>query len=346
MHNLINLPNSCLFNIFSYLGHKDYWKLTYLSSKKFAEISEHVSYHFTDKDTYTYEFIKKYILNTTYTRFYFAEKTRIIHTYTGLNSNMFDNFNLQLLSLKYVRNFYLDKSSYYPSTNNKPKMHLYRFSGYLMDVDVNLKKIIEYMPYIKSLNISLNMKLSSDENNIFSTLSSTIQSVDLCGIQGLNDESIDLLTQYAPNIKRLYTRYSIITNNSLKMIRDRCKHIERTIIYGANHIDNSGMEYLGEIKTLRVVDLTMNTTITNTGINTLVSKNPNLTHLLLRCMQHISRGSVESMETYLKAPKYIDISYTLASYVPLNKLRKKTKLVIANKAEGGGNIDLVDYHID
>ena len=90
----------------------------------------------------------------------------------------------------------------------------------------------------------------------------------------------------------------------------------------------------------------MNTTITNTGINTLVSKNPNLTHLLLRCMQHISRGSVESMETHLKAPKYIDISYALASYVPLNKLRKKTKLVIANKAEGGGNIDLVDYHID
>jgi hypothetical protein len=353
MHNLTGIPQNCLFNIFSYLGHKDYWKLTYLSSKKFAKISEQISYHFTDKEKYDLDFIKKYILNTKYTRFYLAEKTRII--FTGkFAADIFNNSSSQLLSLKYVRNFYLDKNDCYDNfqppkydpTNSNTFMHSYRFSGCVMDIDIKLKEMLEHMPYIESLNISLDIKLSSNENNIFSALSSTIQIVNLCGIQGLNDESIDLLTQYVPNIKRLYTRYSIITNNSLKIIRDRCKYIERIILYGSNCIDNLGLGYLGNIKTLRVVDLTMNSTITNTGINTLVSKNPNLTHLFLRCMRHISRSAVESMETYLKAPKYIDLSYTLAVYTPLNKLRKMTKLVVANKVERGGNIDLnYDYHI-
>ena len=341
MNNLINLPNNCLFNIFSYLGNKDYWKLTYLTSKQISKISEQISYQFTDKDEYTWEFIKQYILNTNYTRFYFAEKTKIIHTNTELNLNILDNCNLNLSSFKYVRKFYLDKTNFYDNSN---RIRTFRFSGCLMDVDINLKKIITHMPQLEFLNISLEMKLSSNENNIFSALPHTIQIINLCGIQGLDDESIDLLTQYAPNIKQLYTRYSIITNNSLQMIRDRCKYIERIIIYAANCIDDLSMEYLGEIKTLRMIDLTMNNTITNIGIHTLVSKNPHLTHLFLSCMYNISRDSVESMETHLKAPKYIDISYTLATHVPLNKLRKKTKLVVANKINGGGNmLDLYRY---
>jgi hypothetical protein len=335
-YKLTILPDNCLCNIFSYLGHKDYWNIAYFSSKTFNNICKHISYQFNDIEKYSFDFIYEYwpmiyTKKKTPTRFYFGENTTLFHpSYSPKNAH----FKYLDESMKYIKNFKLIKSdSFYDSVQYSGQ-----YSGVLSynilnitftEYHINLKQIIENMPYLESLTIKFQIQILN--NLTFTSLPSTINILNLEGVKNINDTHMDIITNRLPNLTEFISQCSNISDLGVKYLKERCNILTKCILYGSTKISDIGMTYLGRIHTLRTIDLSLNKIITDNGIKTLVYQNPNLTHIFLEYM-NIGYISVESMEKYLKHPMVINISYThAATYIPLIKLQKKCRLVIHKK---------------
>ena len=155
-------------------------------------------------------------------------------------------------------------------------------------------------------------------------LPNSLKILNLSGIVNMNDYLLDIVTTNCTKLLKLDISKSHITNDGIYNL-ERLEYLN-TCNLSFTRITDESFEIIGELITLRKLNISMCALITNSGIEILVKeKNPKLTHIN---MEYTNTGqlAVNSMAEYLKAPIYINMDYThYAEFIDGSILEQKCK---------------------
>lgn len=348
MNSLRYLPNDILNIIFQNLSYEDYCKFI-CSSKNIYEARLNIPYKL-DLKIYNMGFIQnrfkplKSFQNIP--NFYFNEEVRFLNDVYSDYTNFeikpyFEN------SLKYIESFIFDSllkyenNSKYKYFKNQLPIYLYvsnikkekikkpRLSGVILDENTIINSVLLNSKNLQKLEIIEYVHIN-DSKCVLRNIPFTLNVLNISGIVNINDVMLDIITCQTPHLMKLDISNSYITDKGTSYF-NRLKYLKTLNMAFNVKITDGCFENIGDIPSLRKLNISMCRLITDDGIETLVRKNNNLTHLNMEYV-NIGQRSVNNITEYLNEPVYINLNYThYAEFLNVSKLKQKCKVVTYNK---------------
>jgi hypothetical protein len=252
-------------------------------------------------------------------------------------------------SLKYIESFIFDSLLKYENNSNlyedyKENTDLYiyvsnikrekikkpRLSGVIiLNENTSINSVLCNSKNLQQFEIIEYVHLN-ESNCILYNLPLTLKKLNVSGIVNINDNMLDIITQQSPYLLKLDISSSYVTDEGMSYLK-RLTYLKNLNIAFNVKITDGCFEHIGDIPSLRKLNISMCRLITDDGIEILVRKNKKFTHLNMEYL-NIGQRSVNSMIDHLKEPMYINLDYThYAEFLNISRLKLKCKVVTYKK---------------
>lgn len=349
MKGFRSLPNNVLNIIFQNFSYEDYCKFL-CSSKKIYESSLNISYKLY-LNIYNFRFIQNRFKHLksfqNIPNFYFNEEVRFLNDVYS-NYKYFEIKPYFENSLKYIKSFifdslikyenHLDKYEdfkkripvyLYVSNINSDKIKKPRLSGVILDTNTIIKSVLLNSKNLQKLEIIEYVHIN-DSNYVLRNLPRFLKILNVSGVVNMNDDMLDIIVQQSPYLLKLDISNSYITEKGTNYLKN-LKFLTKLNMAFNPRLTDRCFEMIGDIPSIRKLNMSMCRLITDDGIEVLVRKNNKLTHLNMEYV-NIGQRSVNNMTEYLKEPIYINLDYThYAEFLNVSKLKQKCKVVTYKK---------------
>jgi len=341
------LPNDILNIIFQNLSYDDYCRFI-CSSKYLYEASLNISYKLNLK-IYNMGFIQNRFKSLksfqNIPNFYFNEEVIFLNdVYSD-----YKHFEIQPYfekSLKYIESFTFDSLLNYETNSNlyvdfkkdgliylyvsnRTNMKKPRLSGILLEENTIINSVLCNSKNLYKLAIKEYVH-ANETTSMLHILPHTLRILNIRGIVNINDNMLDIITLQTHNLLKLDISCSYITDEGMSYLK-RLTYLKNLNIAFNVKITDGCFEHIGDISSLRKLNISMCRLITDDGIETLVRKNNKLTHLNMEYV-NIGQRSVNNMTEYLNEPIYINLDYThYVEFLNVSKLKQKCKVVTYKK---------------